>query len=359
MAVLLSNGQNNLKDTLHHILGSFGADLDCARGVFIKPNVVFPVRAESGEITPPALVRTLILALRERFGDVDILLGEGVAAGCDPWENLTISGYAKLADELNVPLLDLHSAERETVAWKFGTLKLPKVALERTYINVPILKPSSACVISGALKNQKGLLLPAAKKQFHRLGLNEPVAELNALVQPCLTIMDGSRYFGRNALLSGTNCGEVDATACDLLDIEEPEHVRLSKDAQVFSGGYSVIGDHLRITRASLRPVAREFKRLGRLRLWSNPQACTMGRYLFRDLKQQALKGQCSLAGAKLLVHSVTGAEVIMGSNPQWRREYQTVICIGDCTRRVAKEGGYIFIPGCPPTLSDLSAIPW
>jgi hypothetical protein len=42
-----------------------------------------------------------------------------------------------------------------------------------------------------------------------------------------------------------------------------------------------------------------------------------------------------------------------MGSNPQWRKEYKTVICVGNCTRRIAKEGGYIFIPGCPPTLRE------
>ena len=34
-----------------------------------------------------------------------------------------------------------------------------------------------------------------------------------------------------------------------------------------------------------------------------------------------------------------------MGLNPQWRQEYPTVICVGECTRRVAKEGGYIHIP--------------
>ena len=43
-----------------------------------------------------------------------------------------------------------------------------------------------------------------------------------------------------------------------------------------------------------------------------------------------------------------------MGSDPQWRKEYHTVICVGECTRRVAKEGDYIHIPGCPPTLNDL-----
>jgi uncharacterized protein (DUF362 family) len=354
VTVLLSDGRKELIESLHHTLDTFITDVDCARGIFIKPNIVFPVKPNSGEITSPLIVRTLISALRERHSNIDIIIGEGVAAGCDPSENFHVSGYDKLAQELGVPLLDLHSAERKTVGWKFGKLELPCVALERTYINLPILKPSSACLISGALKNQKGLVLPAIKKQFHRLGLHEQIAELNMVVRPSLTIMDGSHFFGRNALISGNNCGEIDATACRLLDIDEPEHVQLSRSTGVFSSEYAVIGDEINKIRASARPMVKEFKRLGRLRLWSNPQACTMCRYLFRDLQNNLLRPQNLSAGAKLFTYSLKGAEIVMGLNPQWRREYPTVICVGNCTRRVARDGGYIHIPGCPPTISDL-----
>jgi uncharacterized protein (DUF362 family) len=354
MAVLLSDGREKLKDAFHHILHTFLTDIDYTRGIFIKPNIVFPVRPGSAEITSPSLVKALVSTLRERYSNIDIILGEGVAAGCDPEQNFHVSGYAELAHELNVPLLDLHCAERKTVAWKFGKLDLPCVALERTYINLPILKPSSACVISGALKNQKGLVLPAMKKQFHRLGLHEQIAELNTVVRPSLTIMDCTHFFGRNVLMSGNNCGEIDATACRLLDIDEPEHVQLSRGAGVFAEGYSVSGDEINMRRASARPMFKEFKRLGRLRLWSNPQACSMCRYLFHDIQQNVFERQHLLAVAKLLPHSIGGAEIVMGSNPQWRREYHTVICVGACTRRVAQEGGYTHIPGCPPTLSDL-----
>jgi uncharacterized protein (DUF362 family) len=355
MAVLLSDGRKNLKDAFHRILDNFKADIDYSRGIFIKPNIVFAVKPRSGEITSPSFVRILISALRERHSNIDIILGEGVATGCDPQENFRISGYARLADELNVPLLDLNCVERKTVAWKFGKLELPCVALERTYINLPVLKPSSACVISGALKNQKGLLLPEVKKRFHRLGLHEQIAELNTVVQPSLSIMDCGLFFGRNILISGNNCGEIDATACQCLGIDEPEHVQMARSARVFAPGFVVKkDDRMIIRRPSAHPKVNEFTRLGRLRLWSNPQACTMCRAIFRDIKHNLLKRQNLSGEAKLLVHSIKGAEIIMGSHPRWRKEYPTVICVGECTRRVAKEGGYIHIPGCPPTLSDL-----
>jgi uncharacterized protein (DUF362 family) len=354
MTVLLSNGQEKLEETIRKILATFLTDADYERGVFLKPNIVFPVKPDSGEITSPLLVKILVGVLRERYSNVDIIIGEGVAAGCDPQQNFRTSGYADLARELNVPLLDLHQAERKTVSWKFGKLELPSVALERTYINLPILKASSACIISGALKNQKGLVLPEIKKKFHCLGLHEQIAELNAVIQPALTIMDGSRFFGREALIAGDNCGEIDAAVCQLLEIDEPAHVKLSGSARVFAPGFSVEGDQLHKKRLASNLQDKGYRRLGRLRLWSNPRACTMCRYLFHEIKHDALKPRDLSAKLKLLTYSIKGAEFVMGSHPEWRREYGTVICIGNCTRRVAKEGGYIHIPGCPPTLDDL-----
>jgi uncharacterized protein (DUF362 family) len=354
VTILISDGKGTLRDILQAILDAFITDADCARGILIKPNIVFPVKPASGEITSPLLVRTLISALRERWPGIDIVIGEGVAAGCDPQENFQVSGYAGLASELNVPLLDLHSVERVAVAWKFGELELPRLAFERTYINLPILKPSSACVISGALKNQKGLVLPDVKKKFHCLGLHEQLAELNAVVRPALTILDGSHFFGRKTFISGNNCGEIDAEVCSLLGIDEPEHVKLSRSARLFAPGYTVRGGKIRSQRAAARLHVKESKQLGRLRLWSNPRACTMCRYLFREIKQDAFRPGNLSAKMSLLAYSIKGAEIVMGSRPDWRKEYGTVICIGNCARRVAKENGSIFIPGCPPTLQDL-----
>ncbi len=353
MTVLLSDGGRNLKHVLHAILDTFLTDEDCARGIFLKPNIVFPVKPESGEITSPSLVRTLISVLRERGTNIGVTIGEGVAAGCDPQENFRISGYAQLARDLNVALLDLHRVEHRTVPWKFGSLELPRVAMECTYINLPVLKPSSACVISGALKNQKGLVLPDTKKRFHRLGLHEHIAELNLVVKPALTILDAGFLLGRGTLISGNNCGEIDATACELLGIDEPEHVRLSRATGVFLPGYRVEGSASRRKRGSCGLEVKEAERIGGLRLWQNPHACTMCRRLFHQIKQDAFRPGNLSAKMRLLVYSLQRAEILMGRHPEWRKESSTVICVGNCTRRVAKECGGIHIPGCPPTLRD------
>ncbi len=354
MTVLLSDGRRSLGEAFHQTLDEFGVAVDWTRGVFLKPNIVFAARPDSGQITPPSFVAAFVRALRERHAGVSIVMGDGVAIGRDPSENFRVSGYARLAAELDVPLVDLHEAARRPVAWKYGELQLPSIALDRVHVNLPILKGSSACVISGALKNQKGLLLPAMKKQFHKAGLHEHIAEMNAVMRPSLTVMDGSRFFGPGVLVSGDNCGEVDATACRLLGIEEPEHVRLARHAGVFAEQFSLQGDGSRIKLTVPPPEVQEAKCIGRLRLWSNPQACTGCRAVFQDAKDDALRPGRLAQKRKLLVHAARGAEILMGANPHWRKEHPTVICVGDCTRALARQNGYAHIPGCPPTLNDL-----
>lgn len=349
MAVLCVNGKKDLKAAIRRILDTFITPADLSRGVFLKPNIVFPVSDNSGEITRISFVKALVEVMRERSPGIDIIIGEGVAAGCDPQENFRVSGFARLAAEINVPLIDLHGADRVAISWKFGELELPRIAREHTYISLPVLKPSSACVISGALKNQKGLVSAAMKKQFHRLGLHEQIAQLNAAVRPALTIMDCSRFFGRDMFFSGDNCGEIDASACKLLGIEEPEHVHLSRSAHVFVDGYPLSGTMPSIKNTVLRRHSKEFKRLGRLRLWSNPRACSMCRYLFQDIKQHPFRRQYMSVVIGLIGYMVKGAEVIMGSNPHWRKKYPCVICVGECTREIARKNGYMHIQGCPP----------
>lgn len=355
MTVLISNENINLKNKINLILDSFVNHFDVSRGIFLKPNIVFPVKDRSGEITRLAVVKTLIKCLRERFPNIDIVIGEGVAAGCNPEKNFQVSGYEKLARELNVPLLDLNKAPRKKLQWEFGPLTLPSDALERFYINLPILKHSSACIISGALKNQKGLLIPNMKKQFHRWGLHDQIAALNQFIQPGLTILDGSNFFGRDVLITGNNTGEIDMTVCKLLGIDEPDHVRLARKRNVFSADFKVIGDSDKIKNKGTRPMAKEYKQIGRLRLWSNPQACTMCRYIFQDVQRNILRLQNFKAALKLFKYSIKGAEIIWGKNPNWERKYKTVICLGACTRQLAKDEDFIFIPGCSPTVNELT----
>ena len=354
--VLITKEHKDIKKSLRKIIDTFEEKLDFSKGFFLKPNIVFPVSEKSGQLTRHKIVKGLIEVLREKDSKVDILLAEGTAAGSNPEENFRISGYSQLASDLGVELLDLNKVEHTKVKWKYGTIQLPKLAFEKTYINLPILKASSAAGISGAMKNQKGLLKPNMKKGFHKLDLHDPIAQLNKTIQPDLTIMDGHNFFNKNILISGDNTYEIDTLAIKLLGAIEPDYMKISRDIGVGNDDFISLGDDTGDIRSSFKYRYKEYKKVFRIRLWSNPRACSMCRFLFHDINTFPPNNlrYTILMYLKLLKYAFTGVEIVFGSNPELKQKYKKVICIGDCTRKLAKEKGYTNIPGCPPTKEEM-----
>lgn len=355
MSVFITNPHDSIVESMKTAFNLFWKECYAANGVILKPNIVFPVRPGSGEITPPEVVRVVIKVLREYHPGIDIIIGEGTAAGTIPADNFRISGYAALARELDVALIDFDTAERVEVPWKYGVLKLPKVVFERYYLNLPILKASSAATLSGAMKNQKGLLTPEMKKKFHLLGLHAPIAELSRIVRPDLTILDGRNFFRGNVFIAGDNVVAIDQLATKLLDMEEPGYLTISKK---FEGANSCdeVYNSSSITLITPPQAQGRFKQRFNLRLWSNPRACSMCRLSFRNVGRLAPGNICSTFKiyGKLLKYAIKGTDFVFGSLPEYDECGRTVVCFGNCTRKLARAKGYRHIPGCPPTSKEL-----
>ena len=355
--VFITKGQKNIAGSIGRILNQFEKTLDSSKGFFIKPNIVFPVSPGSGEITRPEVAKALIECIRKKYGAVDIVIGEGTAAGTQPAENFRVSGYSDLAKELRVELIDLNEAERISVKWKFGLIQLPKMAFERNYISLPILKLSSAAVISGAMKNQKGLLAPQMKKNFHKLGLHDPIAQLAKVIQPNLTILDGFNFFKeQNILISGDNVYEIDGRAIRLLNSDEPEYFKIAGKIGIGKDTCAITGDSISPLNTDKYKGNKKYKEYFNMRLWSNPRACSMCRATLRNIRRSPGTDwrYSFLMYLKLLKYAVKGADFIFGSQPVFEAISKNVICIGDCTKRLAQEKGYAHIPGCPPTKEDM-----
>lgn len=356
MSVFIAPPKKNIQESIRAILDNYEGGLDFSKGVFLKPNIVFPVAPRSRQITSPGLVRALVIVLREAHPNIEIIIGEGTAAGTNPIENFRVSGYVDMARELGVTLLDLDQAERVELKWKYGTIDLPKVAFDKTYISLPILKVSSAAVISGAMKNQKGLLSPSMKKRFHRWRLHEPIAELSIIVKPSLTIMDGSNFFKGRPLIAGDNLYEMDSSVVKLLNIDDPEYLKVARKWEMARNAFRIQGyDFLR--PKALKRKQEKFKKFLGIRLWANPRACSMCRLTLNDLRtfRAYSAGRSSPTyWWRMLQYAVRGAEFVFGSEPQFEAESSTVVCFGDCTKELAQKNGYLHIPGCPPTKNEL-----
>lgn len=356
MAVYISKRGKGVKEALRRIVDAFAKELDLSNGVLLKPNIVFPVKDTCGQITRREVVRTLVEILRERQPDVDIVLAEGVAAGAIAQKNFSVSGYTGLSDELGVPLLDLDEVERIKVKWKYGTLKLPKIVLDRTYINLPILKRSSAAGFSGAMKNQKGLILPKMKKAFHKIGLHRPIVELNTAIQPNLTIMDCINYSSEDLFIAANNTYNADIIAARFLGAFMPDYLKIAEKIGIGKNDDLIAGEQIGTSHLKSTLGNNEVKKIFRLRFKVSHRTCSMCRYLFQDLKN--LKNGNLIKNftfyLKIASYALTGAEIILGGKSDAPINVKRVICVGDCTKKLAKNNGYNHIKGCPPKKKDV-----
>ncbi|MBN1248799.1 MAG: DUF362 domain-containing protein [Anaerolineae bacterium] len=256
---------------------------DC---VLIKPNLVKPSPSGSGIITDARLTEAVAkLVLDQNPGQV--IIGEGSSVGYDfpgQVDSLTAmeaSGTADVARRLGLPMVDLNRDEVVEVhaddAYVMHTFGVAKTAYEAdVIIDLPVLKTHSRTGITCGLKNMKGVLPGKEKKRTHRLGLDRGIVDLNRVMKPHLTVVDG--LVGRagthtrdedrvtlNCILAGKDVVAVDAVCATVMgfDIDEILHVRLAYEAGLGEADLDCIhvyGERIAAVARPFQPYAEAAK---------------------------------------------------------------------------------------------------
>jgi len=86
-------------------------------------------------------------------------------------------------------------------AFALPRLSIPKILREGTLVTVPVLKTHDKTVITGALKNQWGLL-PRSRHRHH-LVVNEAIADINRAAPPAFGVMDATLCMEGNGPKTG------------------------------------------------------------------------------------------------------------------------------------------------------------
>jgi uncharacterized protein (DUF362 family) len=216
--------------------------------VLIKPNLVEPADPESGQITTPRVIEAVAKYCLDA-GALKVIIGEGPGY-YQPNSYLrqcfTKTGVADVAKRLGIEwvLFDEHKYRRfpgvpdciardfHVTEYAFNCDKL---------IDLPVLKAHWLTRVTLGMKNLKGCLKWEDKPLFHRLDLERAVIELNKIVRPAATIIDGTpasitRQMGAGAarwkdgakglLIAGTDVVATDAVGAAIMGID-PSSVNL------------------------------------------------------------------------------------------------------------------------------------
>ncbi len=157
----------------------------------IKPNLVNITPPENGATTHSGIVEGIVEYLQnEGLNDITIL--EGSWTGASTREAFRKLGYESIADRFGVKLVDTKTDKFEIKEYNGIQIEISRTALELDYlIDVPVLKGHCQTLVTGALKNLKGIISDGEKRRFHSMGLHKPIAYLNKIIKADFCVVDG------------------------------------------------------------------------------------------------------------------------------------------------------------------------
>lgn len=220
---------------------------DNEKRIGIKPNLVSPSTADWGATTHPEIVAGIIEYLHNNeFMDITIL--ESSWVGDKTSEAMEVCGYNALCDTYGIPFVDIQTDGHHTVDASGIQMEICDAIEQIDFlINVPVLKGHCQTKITCALKNMKGLVPSVEKRHFHKLGLHEPIAHLNAAVRQDFIVVDhicgdldfedGGNPVIRNCVMAAMDPVLVDSYVCKLLHYtaDDVPYIRLAEKLGVGS----------------------------------------------------------------------------------------------------------------------------
>lgn len=209
--------------------------------VLIKPNLVEPKAADSGDITTPGLIEAVARYCLDR-GAGRVIIGEGPSyyqPESDLRKCFTRTGVSRVAERLGIDWVLFDEHDYRTFR---GVPDCPPEFRVTEYvfncdclINLPVLKTHFQTTVTLAMKNLKGCLKREDKPQFHRVNLAQAVVALNRIIRPTINIIDGTpevigsigntgrRRAGAGLLIASTDIVAADAVGCALMGIDPAE----------------------------------------------------------------------------------------------------------------------------------------
>ncbi len=326
--------------------------------IFLKPNIVDAANPKLGVTTHPKVIEGLIKYFQEQGKEVTVGEGTGFFNTDEKFRKLVKeSGYRKLEKKYGIEIINLETTERVKKSWKYGELALPKLLETHEYVNVPSAKTHMQTTVTLAMKNQKGLLRVADKKKFHQTDLHNCIRELARIAVPDLVVMDaifcceatgpavvGSKPKQMDLLIAGTSTIEVDNVTARVMGFEPADiiHIPVVPDIEVRGLTIADVQDPFEPPKPYLE--------LRNIYAYSDDKACTscsinLSRAVQKIFFTAELRDELDKKGK---------IDLLMGTYPLPENPSPTVVCIGQCTKKIADAHDLPFVKGCPPSYRDL-----
>jgi uncharacterized protein (DUF362 family) len=239
--------------------------------VLIKVNFITDKTWDTGATTDPIVVEAIIQKLKELPVMVYVVESDATMTNADRAFEKT--GMKDMCERNGVECLNLRYVEDKVeLAVPDGealkSITVPRIVTESAVISAAKLKTHVNTGVTLGMKNMFGLLPEKFKGKYHLKGISKVVVDINTVLKPALTVIDG--FVGMEGsgpidgapvkmdlVIAGTDAVATDATACRVMGIDphEIKHVRMA-----YEKGLGNIDD-VQVIGEKLDAVMRPFKR--------------------------------------------------------------------------------------------------
>lgn len=316
----------------------------------LKPNLILASPAERGATTHPGFVRGAIDYLRAA-GFENLVILEGSWVGDRTSAAFEVCGYNQLSRQTGVPLIDTQKDKSRVVDCAGMDIAICESALSIDFlINFPVMKGHCQTSVTCALKNMKGLITNREKQHFHAMGLNRPIAHLNARLKQGFILVDaicGDLDFeeGGNPVVRNQAFGFVDPVLCDAYiselmgyETKEVPYIGLAQALGVGSADTAKANLIELNQPETARTPAMPSGRVRALSRYAQPKDACSACYanLIMALNRLNETGELAHMPQKIAIG-------------QGYRGQEGALGVGNCTRCFEKS-----LAGCPPKSSDI-----
>jgi uncharacterized protein (DUF362 family) len=238
--------------------------------VLIKINFITDKTWDTGATTDPIVVEAIIKKLEDLPVKVYVVESDATITNADKAFEKT--GMKEMCNRNGVEWLNLrHVKDKVKLDIPNGealqSIIVPRLVTESAVISAAKLKTHRNTTVTLGMKNMFGLLPDKFKGKYHMKGISKVVVDINTVLKPAFTVIDG--FVGMegegpvdgtpvqmNLIIAGKDVVATDATAARLMGFNpyEINHIRKAYEKGLGSSEAQIIGE-------KLETVKRTFKR--------------------------------------------------------------------------------------------------
>ena len=239
--------------------------------VLIKVNFITTKTWDTGATTDPLVVEAIIKKLKHLPVEIFVVDSDATMTNAD--KAFEATGMKEMCQQNDIQFLNLrYQKEKVKIpildCETLGSITVPRIVTESAIISAAKLKTHMSTKVTLGMKNMFGLLPDKFKGKYHAKGISKVIVDINTVLKPALTLIDG--FVGMEGkgptdgtpvkmdlIIAGKDVVATDATAARVMGFEPMEISHIRTAAQKGLGNI----DDIEILGSKLDDVRHVFKR--------------------------------------------------------------------------------------------------